>query len=230
MDDRRPMVATEHILLESDEREIPDAHAARKVHASLRLKSLLRRRIVALDIIDYYYLSVRIKALRGGLSEYVLDLRFVDPTPRLVRRVAWRWLNAAFGLAVLTAGSIAWIAQAVESWWQHDWLAVSASLLCATVVASLVCAYRTTETLTVFSGHGHARVLEFVGGLGTFHAIHRFTVKLAAHVQIAVAARRPSKAQHLRDEMREHFRLKEAGVISDAEYDEGKRRILAQFA
>ena len=57
-----------------------------------------------------------------------------------------------------------------------------------------------------------------------------FLIKLSAHVRIAVAARRPSKALHLRDEMREHARLHETGVLSKLEYEAGKVRILAEHA
>lgn len=230
MDGSHRMMASEHILLESDEREVPEAHAPRKVHASLRLRSALRRRATELEIIDYYYLSVRAKRPRADLSEYVLDLRFIDPRPRLSRHIAWRWMGAAGGLALLTAISAWWIARSEAQWWSHAWLPVALALSIATAVATVVCVYRTTETLTLYSGHGHARVLQLVGGIGTFRAIRQFTVKLAAHVRIAFAARRPSKAEHLRDEMREHFRLKEAGVLSEMEYDESKRRILKQHA
>jgi hypothetical protein len=58
----------------------------------------------------------------------------------------------------------------------------------------------------------------------------QFTRKLAAHIQLAIAARRSSEAEHLRDEMREHFRLREAGVLSQEQYEASKARILAQHA
>jgi hypothetical protein len=227
---RHRMMATEHILLESDEREIPEAQGARKVHATLRLKNAFRRHAIELDIIDYYFLSVRTRHWRAGLTEYVLDLRFIDPKLRLSRHIAWRWMYGVIGLAAATVGSAWWIASSKSTWWKHDWMPVCAGLFVATVLAIVVCAYRTTETLTVYSGHGKAQLLQFVGSLGTFRALRRFTVKLAAHVRIAFAARRPNKAEHLRDEMREHFRLKEAGVISAEEYDESKRLILQQHA
>ena len=63
--------------------------------------------------------------------------------------------------------------------------------------------------------------------LGLGRALRPFLTKLSAHVRIAVAARRPSKALHLRDEMREHARLHETGVLSKQEYEAGKARILA---
>ena len=92
----------------------------------------------------------------------------------------------------------------------------------------LVCLYRTTETGTLFSPCGAATLLKFTGGLGTFRAVRPFLTKLAAHIQLAARARRRTKAEHLRDEMREHQRLREADVLSANEYEESKARILRQ--
>jgi hypothetical protein len=222
------MLATEHILLESDVREIPEASAARKEHASLKLRSRLRRRAIDLKIIDYYFLAVRSRRGRAASHDYVLDLRFVDAKPRMARHVAWRWLSATASLGVLFAANVWWITRAAVPWWEHPALPIAGGLFAALLVSGLVCMYRSTETLTLLSLHGKVRVLELVGNLGTLGHIRKFIVKLAAHVQIAVAARRPNRAEHLRDEMREHSRLKELGVLSTETYDEAKRRILGQ--
>jgi hypothetical protein len=50
--------------------------------------------------------------------------------------------------------------------------------------------------------------------------------KLAAHIQLASAARRRTRTEHLRDEMREHLRLKETGLLPAVEYETAKARIL----
>jgi hypothetical protein len=73
------MADTEHILLESEDRTVPSRRAARKIHAQCVLRSRLRNRTLQLEIIDFYYLSVKILRARSPVSEYVLDLRFVDP-------------------------------------------------------------------------------------------------------------------------------------------------------
>jgi hypothetical protein len=223
------MSKTEHILLESEDRDIPELRTARKVHARLRSRSRLRRRVLELDIIDYYYLSVRMQR-RSTLLEYVLDLRFIDPRIRESRHIAWRWMIATLAFAMLTAASVWRLGSSPAPWWQHGQLPICATMLVLTACVGLVCVYRTTETLTLRSVHGQARLLELTGGLGTLRATRPFMLKLAAHIRIAIAARRSSRAQHLRDEMREHFHLKEAGVLSDEEYEESKRRILAEHA
>jgi len=97
-------------------------------------------------------------------------------------------------------------------------------------LATLLSVYRTTETVILFSTHGAARLLECAGGLGTFRVLRQFMAKLAAHIQLASAARRRTRAEHLRDEMREHLRLKEIGVLPAGEYETAKVRILDQHS
>lgn len=224
------MRSSEHILLESEVRDVPELRAARKVHARLVIQNPLRRRALELTLIDYFYLSVRERRARNPGLEYVLDLRFADPTLRLSRHVPWRWLMATLALAVL-CGAIGWrIVTASGPWWQHSWIAVFGALFTALSVAVIVSAWRAHETLVLFSTNGRARLLEFTGGLGTFRTIRRFSTQLAAHLRIAIAARRPVSGEHLRDEMREHFRLKSIGVLPEEEYEAAKRLILARHA
>src|SRR6185437_8927382 len=95
-------------------------------------------------------------------------------------------------------------------------------------VATLLALYRTTETISLFSTDGAVRLLQFTGGFGTLRGNRRrrFISKIAAHVQLAAAARRNTKAAHLRDAMREHLRLKELGVLGEPAYESAKARIL----
>jgi len=223
------MQATEHIVLESDERRVPALRTARKVHSRLRVQSSVRRRASELALIDYCYLSVRTWRSRSPDAQYVLDLRFVDPALRLSRHVAWRFLAASAVLAVL-AVALAWRISASSTPWRHEWLLPLGGLFGLAVCAALVGLYRTTKTLVLFSVSGRARLLEVTGGVGSFRAMRRFSRTLAAHVRIASARRRRSRAEHLRDEMREHLRLKEAGVLSEKEYEMSKARILAKHA
>ena len=223
------MQATEHIVLESDERKVPALRTARKVHSRLRVQSSVRRRASELALIDYCYLSVRTWRSRSPDAQYVLDLRFVDPALRLSRHVAWRFLAASAVLAVL-AVALAWRISASSTPWRHEWLLPLGGLFGLAVCAALVGLYRTTKTLVLFSVSGRARLLEVTGGVGSFRAMRSFSRTLAAHVRIASARRRRSRSEHLRDEMREHLRLKEAQVLSEKEYEMSKARILAKHA
>ncbi len=218
---------TEHILLESDDRTVPDLCVARKSHAQCAFRSRLRSRTLQLEIIDFYYLSVKIGPARSTVSEYVLDLRFVDPAVHVSRHIAWRSIVATLAIGALTFLSLTQISSPPH-WWPHDWLFVCGVLLVLTASALLVSTYRTTETLALRSAHGGARLLEFTGRLGMSGSLRPFINKLGAHIRIATTARRPTKRQHLRDEMREHYRLKEIGVLASLEYEASKSRILTE--
>ena len=220
------MTATEHILLETEWREVPDLRAARKSHGRIELRSRLRRRVVQLEIIDYYYLSVRSHNGSRGL-EFSLDLRFTR-APQLSRHVAWKWIAASLALIavpVVTASAIH-----TSAWWRQQWLPVSLAAAAVWAGVTFVSLYRTTETISLSSTCGAMRLLEFTGGPGTFRALRPFIAKLTAHIRLASSARRHTKAEHLRDELREHQRLRELGVLSVNDYEVSKARILGQHS
>jgi hypothetical protein len=221
------MSSAEHIVLESDLREVPQLRAARKVHARVAFRSRLRRRFVRLEIFDYYYLAVRSHS-RSVRLEYVLDLRFMD-MPQVSRHISWRWIAASLLLASLVY-AILHFGYWAPPWWQPHWLTGFAALTGAWAVATLVALYRTTETIRLFSTGGAALLLECSGGLGALRGVRRFMAKVAAHARLAAGARRSTKAAHLRDEMREHVRLKDLGVLRDAEYESAKARILGKHS
>jgi hypothetical protein len=221
------MPKTEHILLESDLRQVPNLRDARTVHARIEFRSRMRRRLIQLEIIDYYYLSVRSRS-RNKVREYVLDLRFAD-APSSLRHISWRWITFSIVFIAVALGVASRIDPSATASWQRHWLSVSISVIGVWAFATLVAVYRTTEKVSLLSAHGAVRLLECTGGLGTFRVVRSFMVKLAAHIRLAAGARR-CKTEHLRDEMREHLRLKEIGVLSAGEYEKAKARILDQHS
>src|SRR5262245_62192524 len=131
--------------MESDERVIPRRSTARKVHARVNLRSRLRRREFLLEVIDYYFLSVRISRPRSPAAEYVLDLRFADPELYRSRHVAWRWIGVTLALAAIL-GLAVWLeVRSSASWWQPERIAIYATALALTVGAAVVRWCRTTE-------------------------------------------------------------------------------------
>ena len=88
---------------------------------------------------------------------------------------------------------------------------------------------RTTESLQFCSVHGMAALVTVTGGLGAVRKGKPFFVDLIRSIQ---AARDEcigqSHQQLLSQEMREHHRLRDFGVLSEREYSQSKARILAQ--
>ena len=144
----------EHILLESDEREVPTLETARRIHARLVLHGGRWRRSMELALIDYFYLSVRTARAQTVDARYVVDLRFVDPAPRLKRRVAWRWIAACGAFLALGIFGARDVADSTAPWWRHEWLPVTAALFGVAACALFAAFHLTTETLTLFSAHG----------------------------------------------------------------------------
>ena len=84
----------------------------------------------------------------------------------------------------------------------------------------------TSESLSFTSVHGGATLVTVSGGLGSTKAGKSFFVSMIKDIAAAKAARPQQKQQWLRDEMREHHRLRELGVLSLADYEASKARIL----
>ncbi len=223
-------MSAEHVYIESDVSEIPDPRRVRNVQASLRLQSRWRGCSTTLDVFEKRFLAVHSKRLRAALKHYALDLRFVDPTPEHRRHVPWKCLQTTAGLTLLSVGTWWWMKQSPLPFAENPWLPAWALIVSATVCTALLSVYRMTETITFFSVHGRARLFDVVGGLGVFHAARAFEAELGAHIQRAGAIRGATRAQQLRDEMREHYRLQQHGILSMPEYEESKARILQHHA
>ncbi len=185
------MAGVEHILLESDERVVPTLETARRIHARLVLHGGPWRRSLELALIDYFYLSVRTARAQSVDSRYVVDLRFVDAVPRLQRQVAWRWI--AVGAACLALGIFGArdIAESMAPLWRHEWLPMTAALFGVAACALFAAFHLTTETLTLFSEHGHATLVAHTGRVGTLSRISKDTA--AARGASSDRARRPSQ-------------------------------------
>ena len=81
--------------------------------------------------------------------------------------------------------------------------------------------------LEFVSAHGGATLVSVVGGIGSARSGKRFFIELIKSINAAKATRRQELPQFLRDEMREHHRLRELGVLTEQQYEQSKARILA---
>jgi hypothetical protein len=86
---------------------------------------------------------------------------------------------------------------------------------------------RTTESLEFRSVHGQVTLVSVTGAIGSTQDGKKFFVELIKSIGAAKAARPQPPQQFLRDEMREHHRLREIGALTEAQYEASKGRILA---
>jgi len=222
----------EHISLEStpDVTTTPARHPHRKTLSTYKLHSSLRRSQTEISILDDHYLSVSTQQANEPAKKYVLDLRFANPRPLVVRHVAWVCLGSAIALLLATCGAFWWAFAASTSPWTHPGLTAGACGVLATCVALLLCLRRTTESLQFISVHGEAILVNITGGIGSAKSGRRFFVDVIRNISAAKIARPQARQQFLRDEMREHHRLHELRVLSDADYEASRARILASHS
>jgi hypothetical protein len=228
---RRAGARAEHISIEGE--PDPDLHVApgkqphRITRQSYALASRLRGCATELAILEGWYLGVRCVRPDQAPRRYQFDLRFANPKPVRVRRISWTWLTVTAGLALLGGGALvrAWTTDAAVL---STLVLGGAAASCASLAALALFLRRTTESLEFQSMHGGATLVSVTGGIGSARAGKKFFVELIKAINAAKLARPQPKPQLLRDEMREHHRLREMGVLSELQYEQSKARILAE--
>jgi hypothetical protein len=220
-----PSVATEHIFIASDEGADP-AEAARTPRDTVVLRNPIRRTGAEITFFDEGYLKVTALVKGAADAPFLLDLRFVDPVPKIERVIAMRWLTAAFGsgaLAVLAAFLMRFDAFYVVA------LAAFCLATLAAIGALYVGIYASHERIEFCTLHGRAAVLQLVANLGSIRRFHSFVPMLCRAIEEAAERIGADTAAYLRAEMREHYRLRGDGVLDNDECAKGTGRILAQF-
>jgi hypothetical protein len=180
----------------------------------------------ALSILEGHYLGVCSLELRKEPLKYQFDLRFAEPTPVRSRRLPWPWLLVAasfgaFGYGALTASLSAGNSP------QSSGMVGGLVAMAISIVALYVTLRRTTESLQLRSVHGNAALVSVTGDLGSARRYKKVFAVLSRNINSARLARPQEHPQFLRDEMREHFRLHQLGVLGEREYEASKTRILA---
>lgn len=221
-----PPVPTEHIYIASEDVTASPALAARTLRETVLLRNPVRRTGAQLGVYDEGFLKV-VQLSNGNADEpFFLDLRFVDPIPRIERIVAARWLAAALGcgaLAALAAFLLRFDALHAAAAW-----ALVAALLAA--AASLyVGIYASHETTEFHTLHGRVPVLRLVANFGSMNRFRAFVPVLSRAIEEAAERIGVDTAAYLRAEMREHYRLRGDGVLDNDACARGTGSILAQF-
>ena len=228
----RPVRArAEHISMETGHDESlatnPKKRPHRKTRCNYALESKLRGCVTQLALLDEHYLSVQLARPDSEPRKYDFDLRFANAKPMIVRHIAWFWLALAVSLALLASCAL-WILwpQSASEWLKPVPMTAVVAML-ASAAAVLMFLRRTTESLEFTSVHGGVTLVSVTGAIGSARDGKKFFVELIKSINAAKAARPQPPHQFLRDEMREHHRLRELGVLSEAQYETSKSRILS---
>jgi hypothetical protein len=218
--------ASEHVYIGSEDSSANPAGEARTLRATAFLRNPLRQQAVELALYEEGVLKVD-ERRRGKASEpYYLELRFLDPVPTIERVIAKSWLLTALG-----CGALATLAAFLL---RFDALYVGALVVLVGSAGGAVAAlygglYSSYERSAFRTLHGRETVLTLTANLGAIERQRAFVPRLSAAIEEAAERITDDTAAYLRAEMREHYRLRGAGILANDACAAGTGRILAQF-
>jgi hypothetical protein len=199
----------EHVFFTSEDIEevVPNTFNAELVQPGAGLR---------LQVFNGTYLTVE---SRRHHTEYWLNLAFVDPAPeRRMNPLAKSFLVAP---AMLGGTLLVGAATLGQSWAMSAAAAATLALMAAGFVH-----YRSCEKLVFRTRHGRMPVLRISRHQPNRKELRAFLGRLERAIGTAVAERSPTRAQYLRDEMREHRRLLSEGILKPHQFEAAKRAIL----
>jgi hypothetical protein len=221
-----PTPTAEHIYIGSEDLSADPATAARTPRGTTVLRNPIRRTGAELTLFDEGYLKATLVAKGVADAPFFLDLRFVDPVPKIERVIAARWLAAALGCAALTALT-AFLLRFDALYAIAGWaLGAAALATTGTLYAGIYTSHEKIEFCTL---HGRAAVLRLIANVGSINKFRAFVPQLTHAIEEAAERIGADTAAYLRAEMREHYRLRGNGVLDGDECARGTGRILAQF-
>ncbi len=216
---------SEHIYIGSD--DAPKvATAARTIAETLSLKNPLRSTRTELTLFAEGYVRVRRFRAERRVDAFDLDLHYLDPVPSITRVVTARMLYSALGL-----GAFGVVAGLLAGFDTLRPLAIPATLAACTaaLVALGLTLYRSHERIDFSTIHGRAPVLSLVANLGSIRRFRAAVPVLSRAIEEAAERIGDDTSAYLRAEMREHYRLRGEGVLSNQSCADSTGRILAQF-
>ena len=215
---------SEHILLEGDGE--PTVSGPLTEQRRVALGDRLRGAETILVFYAEGYLNVRESRRGKRTRSHRLNLRYVDPVPKIERHVPKRVGIGA--LACAAAAALAALVGQIDAVSAFA-LPLSAALGATAVVALAVFVGAIHERTVFVTQHGRAPVLTVTAGLGAIRRYRAVLPALSRAIEDAGEDIGEDTKNYLRSEMREHYRLHGDGVLSDSICSDSTGRILAQF-
>lgn len=209
----------EHVFLISDELEEVEF---RSVDAAL--EQAAGNACHRFTIFNGGYLRVSSETAGQVSRDYWINLAFLDPQPFRHWSATWSIASGISAVAALIAialphGSFGTSPDAYLS--AAAWLAVIASLVFLCVVVT-----RFFGEYFFLSLHGRAPVFQISSNRPDRRQVKAFLDHLRGAAGKARAGQWDSPGSYLRDEMKEHRRLQNAGVLNEAQFQAARRLIL----
>lgn len=220
----------EHFVLESEpepiHHESPTTPAKHTVSKKFEIKDGARKHVTQFVLYEEGVLDFN-ETRRGNLIKaHRLMLRYLDSVPTIVTHTAKRYFQIALGL-----GGAAVLALGLAQFESLAGYALPAAIVAAfaAVAAVLIGAYTSHQRIVFETLHGRSPALRLHAGFGVRRRYHAILPLLTEAIEAASQDIGSDTAVFLRQEMREHYRLRGDGVLTPEDCDTGTCRILQQF-
>jgi hypothetical protein len=213
----------EHIYL-SDE-TAGDGATPKTVREKFDFRDRLRGIDMQITLYDEGFL--RLDETRGKRRRtHNVNLRYLDPVPTAKRHYAKRTLKLA---AIL--GIIAGLAASLMVFPSVRSIAILAATAAggAALAAFFLFVYLSHEKAVFQTMHGRAAALTLTAGLGRIRRLRALLPNIINAIGDAANDIGEDTTVFLRAEMREHYRLRTDGVLSEEECSDSTGRILVHF-
>ncbi len=205
----------------SDEEKVKIKKINLEFEQSNKLTGIYRKITVFND--NHCYQTIKNK--RKGKYRYRVDLSFLDPRPYRCRKIAWSWLFTSVSLALIgsTMVYLGWFAKTVTP---TTYYAVSVAVVISAMIMSLLLFISNSYDKVIFkSQYGRVKYIEILNKYPNKKACRKFLSSFVRQVKNEKARRNYSIAKFLARELQELRRLKNEDVITEKEYQSGKKAI-----
>jgi len=223
-DPRFSDLTTEHIVIEDE--FAAQADQPKVVREREYLNNHVQRTITEITYYEEGYLKIREGNKKKLLKEHVIELRFIDPEPIMVRQIAMRWLWSSLALAVLAL--FASLVLPVTRISQYAAPAATILSILA-VLIFFVFVYRSKISHIFCTASGKTDVVTLSGSIGCFRQARNMAIGIRKAIERACEDSGVHDVRYLRAEMQAHYRLAETGVITREECSDGTALILSKF-
>lgn len=217
---------TEHISLGDDFAVLAGAEEPEKITERFEYRNRLRGRRAQLTLYEEGFLRVREWQRKKRVRDYLLSLRYMGTKTSVTRKLPMRVLHVAAGFAGIgaLASLIAWL-----STWDAFFVPAAVVGFAGAIVSSMLFLYLAHEKTMFSTASGGAVALTLSGTADSFKRCRAMIPEIQGAIEAAQAKNVQNRSDYLRQEMREHYRLREFGVIDHDVCSAATRKILSEF-
>jgi hypothetical protein len=216
--------ASEHILISGDGSDSGDEPTV--IGKQYSISNPVRGVCTEFTFFNEGFLKVREYKRKKLCKDYMLELRFLNPRPAIIRRFVSQTFWTAIGMGA--AAGISWLLTKFTGLGTYT---IPASIVFGTgaIVALLLCVYQSGEKFLFCTASGNVPVLMLLANFGCFRRSRSVIPEISNAIGAAISSNTLEEEPYLRAEMQDHYRLRNEGVITSKACNSGTARILSRF-